>query len=477
MQLGAFTHAGRQAALLSAGPCCSGGDESSGAGKALSEGSSGWSESSVVEQQPGLSWSVQAALQAQGIMRASAPLGLRSDPQDPAQSISAQNNQQRGGRPALAAQLAAGWRQQVQQGPAAAVPAEGLPSWQLLAPPAGLRLTPASNDDMAADWHFGFSRAGSGGAGQQPQTRFQAPPPSAAAGKAFAATACGGGCPAATAAADPWDNGLELVLANASDAPAGGADVSLGLTDAGIDALLAPFEDWPAGSLMQPAPQAAASGALLSGTLGDMHLAAADYAAGPAAAHLCGGNMQQDVAGAAAPWQSAAGAAHSPCSSSPTGVSSDAGADAGAGSGGKAPRRKGGRPRLHYPSAQKAAAGAPADAPADGDASSAPGVQQSYKQSGRGPKPKYIFGTRAEAADARRERNRKAALDSYYKKKEHTKRLQAELSALRSENDALQQLLREMNATGLCPLPEASNDGVNMWLQLNCGTPSAPSSS
>jgi hypothetical protein len=361
----------------------------------------------------------------------------------------------------------------VQQGPAAAVPAEGLPSWQLLAPPAGLRLTPASNDDMAAgrrpclffqccntccvrahislvwhlkrldlhlaaspllctalspfalacrcsiapaDWHFGFSRAGSGGAGQEPQTRFQAPPLAAAAGGAFAATACGGGGgPAATAAADPWDNGLELVLANASDAAAGGADVSLGLTDAGIDALLAPFEDWPAGSLTQPAPQAAASGALPSGTLGDMHLAAADYAAGPGAAHLCGANMQQDVAGAAAPWQSAAGAAHSPCSSSPTGVSSDAGAEAGAGSGAKAPRRKGGRPRLHYPSALKAAAGAPADAPADGDASSAPGVQQSYKQSGRGPKPKYIFGTRAEAADARRERNRKAALDSYYK--------------------------------------------------------------
>lgn len=35
------------------------------------------------------------------------------------------------------------------------------------------------------------------------------------------------------------------------------------------------------------------------------------------------------------------------------------------------------------------------------------------------------------------------------RKKEHTKRLQAELSALRSENDALQQLLREMNATGV----------------------------
>ena len=38
-----------------------------------------------------------------------------------------------------------------------------------------------------------------------------------------------------------------------------------------------------------------------------------------------------------------------------------------------------------------------------------------YKKSGRGPKPKYLFGTQEEAADARRERNRKAALDSYYR--------------------------------------------------------------
>lgn len=34
---------------------------------------------------------------------------------------------------------------------------------------------------------------------------------------------------------------------------------------------------------------------------------------------------------------------------------------------------------------------------------------------GRGPKPKYVFGSREEAAGARRERNRKAALDSYYR--------------------------------------------------------------
>jgi hypothetical protein len=41
-------------------------------------------------------------------------------------------------------------------------------------------------------------------------------------------------------------------------------------------------------------------------------------------------------------------------------------------------------------------------------------VQQSGKIS-RGPKPKYVFSTPEEAANARRERNRKAALESYYK--------------------------------------------------------------
>lgn len=37
------------------------------------------------------------------------------------------------------------------------------------------------------------------------------------------------------------------------------------------------------------------------------------------------------------------------------------------------------------------------------------------KKRGRGPKPKYQFGSKEEAVDARRERNRQAALESYYK--------------------------------------------------------------
>lgn len=34
---------------------------------------------------------------------------------------------------------------------------------------------------------------------------------------------------------------------------------------------------------------------------------------------------------------------------------------------------------------------------------------------GRGPKPKYVFTSQEAAADARKERNRKAALESYYR--------------------------------------------------------------
>lgn len=101
---------------------------------------------------------------------------------------------------------------------------------------------------------------------------------------------------------------------------------------------------------------------------------------------------------------------------------------------------------------------------------------QHYKQGGRGPKPKYVFATQEEAADARRERNRKAALESYYKKKEHTERLKRQLAALEAENVALQSLLLEMNTTGLCPLSEASQDGIDAWLKAAgcCAAAAAP---
>ncbi|KAL4436329.1 hypothetical protein ABPG77_009891 [Micractinium sp. CCAP 211/92] len=209
---------------------------------------------------------------------------------------------------------------------------------------------------------------------------------------------------------DPWSNGLELVAASppAAIEPAG---ATLPLTDAGLEALLAPFEDWP--YLLQPAASAV------------QPMPATLIAASPA---------------------------------SPV----------------KPPRRRGGRPRVyHHRSTASATAAAGGSAPdstgaGSGTASAAAGAPppagQPFKKSGRGPKPKYIFSTQEEAADARRERNRKAALESYYRKKEHTERLQRELSDLREENAALQMLLGEMASTGLCPLLEASNEGINLWL-------------
>lgn len=291
------------------------------------------------------------------------------------------------------------------------------------------------------------------------------------------------GAAVAAAATDPWHSGLELVAANSE----GDAALAGPLTDAGLDALLAPFEDWT--YLLQPASIAAP-------------LEAAEACPDP--------STQQQLTGVpalpSAAGQGAAGAqpaaalgtaANSPRHSSRGGgaacgpAATSSGTSSGA-AGGKAPRRKGGRPRLHHPTATAAAAAAAgiAGAGACSAGSSAAGSQaaaivaaagseaavQLYKKSGRGPKPKYVFTTREEAADARRERNRKAALESYYRKKEHAQRLQAELEAMHTENSALERLLEQMNTTGTCPLPEASNDGINVWLQLNSGSanPASP---
>ncbi|KAI7840577.1 hypothetical protein COHA_005730 [Chlorella ohadii] len=217
---------------------------------------------------------------------------------------------------------------------------------------------------------------------------------------------CGGSAATAAAAAaaepDPWCSGLDLMATNSA---ADEALPLLDLTDAGLDALLAPFEEWPC--MLQPP------------------------AAGPPAAAAAAPALQP-----AAP----------------------------------APRRKGGRPRIHHPRTPPAAAAGAAPAavaPAGSSGTidgSASGVQH-YKQGGRGPKPKYVFATQEEAADARRERNRKAALESYYKKKERTAQLTSEVAALQAENAALQSLLLEMHTTGLCPLAEASQDGIDAWLK------------
>lgn len=57
----------------------------------------------------------------------------------------------------------------------------------------------------------------------------------------------------------------------------------------------------------------------------------------------------------------------------------------------------------------------PAALAAPAAADSNPDATAPASKRGRGPKPKYVYGSREEAAGARRERNRKAALDSYYK--------------------------------------------------------------
>ena len=150
---------------------------------------------------------------------------------------------------------------------------------------------------------------------------------------------------AAAAAMDPWNSGLDLMAFNCGGGEAGAAAAALPfdpITDASLDALLAPFQqDWPTAN----------TSALMLGR--------------PIVT-----GMQQQPGGSKA-----------------------------------TARRKGrgGRPRKQH------------------NTTTAAGQQQQQepqgvkKKSGRGPKPKYIFGTEEEAADARRERNRKAALDSYYK--------------------------------------------------------------
>lgn len=180
---------------------------------------------------------------------------------------------------------------------------------------------------------------------------------------------------AATAAAetDPWCSGLDLMAANSA---ADEALPLLDLTDAGLDALLAPFEAWPC--MLQP--PSAALPALQPAARAQQPLSSASPAP----------SSQQQGSAAASP------------SSSGTSPASTAAEPGSGGAGGKAPRRKGGRPRIHHPRTPPASAAAAAAAAAGASQadSSAAGVQH-YKQGGRGPKPKYVFATQVRQMHAR----------------------------------------------------------------------------
>ena len=84
----------------------------------------------------------------------------------------------------------------------------------------------------------------------------------------------------------------------------------------------------------------------------------------------------------------------------------------------------------------------------------------------RGPKPKYVFETTDEALDARRGRNRKAALESYYKKRQKLESLEEEKERLLAENAALEKLLSGLKE-GTTMLSEPSDNAINTWLQSN----------
>lgn len=115
------------------------------------------------------------------------------------------------------------------------------------------------------------------------------------------------------------------------------------------------------------------------------------------------------------------------------------------------PKRRVGRPRVNEACGGGISMAAPAAAAGEGK---------------RGPKPKYVFANPDEAVDARRERNRKAALESYYKKRQKLGALEGEKERLEAENAALENLLTGLQQ-GTTTLSEPSDNGINTWLQTH----------
>jgi len=129
----------------------------------------------------------------------------------------------------------------------------------------------------------------------------------------------------------------------------------------------------------------------------------------------------------------------------------------GAGQKTKKPRRPVGRPRSQPI--------APLSAAAPSAAALASGGQP--QKSGRGPKPKYVYATNDEALDARKERNRKAALESYYRKRQKTDALNQEIRKLEAENALLESLVGKIEQGDVVELEEATEEGLNAWLAQN----------
>jgi Basic region leucine zipper len=127
-------------------------------------------------------------------------------------------------------------------------------------------------------------------------------------------------------------------------------------------------------------------------------------------------------------------------------TTSQTGGSAGVDSGCEGHQKKVGRPRISRP----------------------PPVQNTTRgKRTRGPKPKYVFQSNEEAANARRERNRQAALNSYYRKREYIQELQTEISRLERENAALSELHQQIASGAPHSLLEPSEAGIGSWLGSN----------
>jgi hypothetical protein len=67
-------------------------------------------------------------------------------------------------------------------------------------------------------------------------------------------------------------------------------------------------------------------------------------------------------------------------------------------------------------------------------------------QKKKGPRFKYVYDCPEQAAEARRQRNRAAALRSYHKKREYLARIEAEVAELEREHEELLNLLEDVTA-------------------------------
>ncbi|WPT16836.1 hypothetical protein PSENEW3_00004844 [Picochlorum sp. SENEW3] len=87
------------------------------------------------------------------------------------------------------------------------------------------------------------------------------------------------------------------------------------------------------------------------------------------------------------------------------------------------------------------------------------------KKRTRGPKPKYIYSSKEQAAAARKERNRQAALNSYYKRRQRTQDLEKEVDHLSKENSMLQKLLQDVQEGRANPLEVCSMEKIDIYLR------------